>query len=116
MLRYYTRVCNFYYGSQSKLLVKEKKALPINGNKEISFDKIEIISRKSKKRLCIKKIDSLPSQIKKTVKNDLRLIQKKNPSINPREKREDTSRKPRVRERRQTKKNPRKRDVMPRDA
>ena len=80
MSRYYTRVCNFYYGSQSKLLVKENKALPLNGNKEISFDKIEIISRKYKKKLSIKKIDSLPSQIKKIVKDDLRLIkrQKKN--------------------------------------
>ena len=77
MLRYYTRVCNFYYGSQSKLLVKEKKALPLNGNKEISFDKIEIISRKSKKRLSIKQIDSLPNRVKKIIKNDLRLIQKK---------------------------------------
>ena len=76
MLRYYTRVCNFYYGSQSKLLVKEKKAIPLNGNKEISFDKIEIISRKSKKKLSIKKIDSLPNQIKKIVKNDLKLIKK----------------------------------------
>ena len=77
MLRYYTRVCNFYYGSQSKLLVKEKKTLPLNGNKEISFNKIEIISRKYKKKLSINKIDSLPSQIKKIVKNDLRLIKKK---------------------------------------
>ena len=50
MKRYYTRACNFYYGSESKTLVNKKKSLPLNGNKEISFDYIEIISRKSKKR------------------------------------------------------------------
>ena len=77
MFRYYTRVCNFYYGSQSKSLVKEKKAFPLNGNNEISFDKIEIISRKYKKRFSIKKIDNLPSHIKKIVKKDLNLIKKK---------------------------------------
>ena len=43
MPRYYTRVCNFYYGSKSRFLVKEKKALPLNGNNKISFDKVEII-------------------------------------------------------------------------
>ena len=50
MTRYYTRACNFYYGSKSKNLVKKKKSLPLNGNSEISFDSIEIISRKSKKQ------------------------------------------------------------------
>ena len=48
MIRYYTRACNFYYGSESNILVKKKKSFPLNGNKEISFDHIEIISRKSK--------------------------------------------------------------------
>ena len=43
MSRYYTRVCNFYYGAKSKLLVKKKKTLPLHNNPEISFDKIEII-------------------------------------------------------------------------
>ena len=59
MVRYYTRVCNFYYGSKSKKFVKEKKTLPLNGNKEISFDKVEIISRNFKKKISIKKIDDL---------------------------------------------------------
>ena len=49
MSRYYTRVCNFYYGVKSKLLVKKKKTLPLHNNPEISFDKIEIITRNSKK-------------------------------------------------------------------
>ena len=34
MKRYYTRVCNFYYGKESKQLVNKKKSLPLNGNKE----------------------------------------------------------------------------------
>ena len=50
MLRYYTRVCNFYYGSQSKVLIKKKKSLPLHNNKGISFDQIEIITRKKKKK------------------------------------------------------------------
>ncbi len=81
MLRYYTRVCNFYHGSKSKLLVKEKKTLPLNGNKEISFDKIEIISRKSKKKISIKEIDELSDQIKNVVKKNLKIIIKQKKKI-----------------------------------
>ncbi len=77
MSRYYTRVCNFYYGSKSKSLVKEKKALPLNGKNEISFDKIEIISRKFTKKISIKKINSLPNKIKKIIKKDIKLITKR---------------------------------------
>ena len=43
MSRYYTRVCNFYYGAKSRALVKDKKSLTINGINEISFKKNEII-------------------------------------------------------------------------
>ena len=53
MSRYYTRVCNFYYGLKSKLLVKKKKTLPLHNNSEISFDKIEIITRNSKKLISL---------------------------------------------------------------
>ena len=74
MSRYYTRVCNFYYGSKSLSLVKEKKALPLNGNKKISFDKLEIISRKFKKKISINKINDLPYRIKKVVKKILNLL------------------------------------------
>ena len=76
MLRYYTRVCNFYYGSKSKLLIKKKQTLPLNGSNRISFDKIEIISRKSKKEISIKDIHKLPSQIKNIVKYDIEIITK----------------------------------------
>ena len=50
MRRYYTRVCNLYYGNESRLLVNNKKSIPLNGNKNISFDHVEIISRNSKKK------------------------------------------------------------------
>ncbi len=74
MSRYYTRACNFYYGSNSKKLVKEKKTLPLNGNNLISFDKIELISRKSVKKISIKKINDLPINIKKKIKFDIKQI------------------------------------------
>ena len=76
MSRYYTRVCNFYYGSKSKALIKKAKSLPLNGNDIISFDEIEIISRKSIKKLSINKINDLPDLIKKIVKKDIKLITK----------------------------------------
>ena len=63
MQRYYTRVCNFYYGKKSKILVKQKKAIPLNGQNNISFDQIEIISRKSVKKISIQKINELPVHI-----------------------------------------------------
>ena len=64
MKKYYTRVCNFYYGNISKKLVKQKKTLPLNGSAEISFDHIEILSRNSKKKIksevdVVKKVQSL---------------------------------------------------------
>ena len=77
MSRYYTRVCNFYYGSRSKTLIKKSKSLPLNGNNLISFDEIEIISRKSIKKISIKKINDLPDLVKKIVKKDIKLITKK---------------------------------------
>jgi dihydropteroate synthase len=77
MRRYYTRVCNFYYGKESKLLVSKKKATPLNVNQEISFDHLEIISRKSKKKISIKKISSLPLSMRKQVNFDLKKIKSK---------------------------------------
>ena len=77
MIKYYTRVCNFYYGKESRDLLKRKKTLPLNGSKEISFDKIEIISRKSKKKIFIKDIVFLPNKLKKKIKKDINLITRK---------------------------------------
>jgi len=88
MIKYYTRACNFYYGKLSKKLVKNKKALPLGGNKEISFDKIEIFFRNKKnissKIIDIKKISSLHKKIKSKITADIKKIistQKLNPKL-----------------------------------
>ena len=77
MIKYYTRACNFYYGSVSIEKVKKKLSIPLNGNKLISFDSIEIISRQKKRKLNIKDISSLEYSIKKKVLIDLTNISKK---------------------------------------
>ena len=77
MRRYYTRVCNFYYGKESKILVNKKRSLSLSNNKEISFDHLEIISRKSKRKISIKKIKSLPKLLRKQINFDLKNIQSK---------------------------------------
>ena len=77
MPRYYTRACNFYYGSESKLLVNNNKTIPLNGNKKISFDHIEIISRTSKKKISINKINDLKKSLKEQIKFDLKKIKSK---------------------------------------
>ena len=81
MRRYYTRACNFYYGNESKLLVNKKKSIPLNGNKNISFDQIEIISRVSKRKISIKDINSLAKSLKKKIKLDLKKIKSNYNSI-----------------------------------
>ena len=81
MRRYYTRVCNFYYGNESRLLVDSNKSIPLNGNKNISFDYIEIISRTSKRKISINKINSLTKSLKKIIKIDLKKIRTKKKSF-----------------------------------
>ena len=49
MTKYYTRACNFYYGQNARKLIKKKLALSLCGNKDIAFDKVEIIERKNNK-------------------------------------------------------------------
>ena len=78
MKKYYTRVCNFHYGGKSAKLINQKKTLPLKGNNQISFDQIEIISRKSKKIINIKDIKKLSISLQKKIKNDLKTIIKKN--------------------------------------
>ncbi len=77
MTRYYTRACNFYYGDQSKNLIKKKQTIPLNQNKEISFDQIEILTRYSKKKINIKQINKLSKTIKSQVISDLKNITSK---------------------------------------
>ena len=76
MIKYYTRACNFYYGEVSKENVNKKNCLPLHGNKLISFDSIELITRKKRKRIKIKDIKRLSPNIKKKILKDLKEITK----------------------------------------
>ena len=86
MRKYYTRACNFFYGSNSKYLLKKKAALPLCGNDNISFNKIEIFTRNKKsfksKLIHVKDIRSLPKFIKKIVLEDIKKITKKRSLLN----------------------------------
>ena len=84
MQKYYTRACNFYFGKISNQKIKNKLSLPLGGNSLISFDSIEILSRKSKKIIEVKNIKNLPLKIKKKVLIDLKNICKKRkiPNLN----------------------------------
>ena len=68
MSKYYTRSCNFYYGKSSLEMLKKKRALPLHGNKELSFDTVEILSRKKKKKKNINFINYLIFGLKKKKK------------------------------------------------
>ncbi len=78
MQKYYTRACNFYYGFNARHLIKKKLALPLCGNKDVAFDKVEIFTRKKNKifskTINVKKINLLSYLIKKKVKMDLKKI------------------------------------------
>ena len=86
MRKYYTRPCNFYYGSYAKNLVKQKKAFFLAGNSKIAFDKLEIFQRKKKgvtksNIYAINKIKDLNKELRKVIKNDLKNITSKRKSI-----------------------------------
>ena len=74
MQKYYTRACNFNFDKTSKEKIKKKLSFPLGGNNSISFDCIEIVSRKYKKIINIRKINNLPSKIKKKVLHDIKNI------------------------------------------
>ena len=77
MQKYYTRACNFYYGRKSIEKVLNKTALPLSNSNLLSFDSIEIITRKKIKRIHIKKINLINFFLKKKIKKDLKEITKK---------------------------------------
>ena len=81
MKKYYTRACNFFYGTNSKQLVKKKITLPLCGDKSISFDQIEIFSRENNritsKIINIKNIHKLPLEEKKKISKDIKKITSK---------------------------------------
>ena len=77
MLKYYARACNFYYGDHSTLMVNKRLSLPLNGNHKISFDTIELITRKKKKKIHISKLNLLSKVLKKKVQLDIKNKTKK---------------------------------------
>ena len=77
MQRYYTRACNFYFGNQSKILVNKKKSIPLHQIKEISFDHVEIITRKKIRRISINQVKKLPNNLKKKINVDIKKINSK---------------------------------------
>ena len=77
MIKYYTKACNFYFGSISLEKVKKKESIPLHGNRLISFDTIEILTRKKIKRININKIKKLKKNLKKKVLTDIENIFKK---------------------------------------
>ena len=86
MIKYYTRACNFYYGSLSKKLVEKKFTFPLGGKKNISFDQIEIFSKNKKKItskiINIKEIKLLSKIIKAKVILDIKKITSKKKFFN----------------------------------
>ena len=79
MRKYYTRPCNFYYGSCARKLVKNKRAFQLAGNKNIAFDQIEVFQRKKRGKTInntysIHEIKTLEREKKNTIKSDLKKI------------------------------------------
>ena len=78
MKKYYTRACNFFYGSYSKKLIKDRSALPLCGDTSISFNRLEIFIKDKKKVISkvikIEDIKKLPLEIKNKVTKDIRRI------------------------------------------
>ena len=77
MKKYYTRACNFYFGSTSQKYIRKKLSVPLNGNNLISFDKLEIINRKKSRIIKIKDINKLSKNLKIKVYKDLKNIKKR---------------------------------------
>ena len=76
MRKYYTRACNFYHGKVAKQLIRSKKALPLNGNKHLGFDKVEIFIRGKRNIkssvVHFSDINKLNKNAKKAIKKDLK--------------------------------------------
>ncbi len=81
MIKYYTRACNFYYGNIAQNLIEKRRALPLCGNQNIAFDKIELIIRShnkiNSKTVDIKKIKNFKNPLKKKIELDLDKITQK---------------------------------------
>ena len=65
MIKYYTKACNFYFGSISKEKIKKRLSIPLHGDNLISFDTVEILTRNKKRKINIQNISRLEKKIKK---------------------------------------------------
>ena len=86
MRKCYVRACNFHYGNYAKELIKKKKALPLCGNHNISFDKIELFIRTKKNNVksevhSIFEIDKMDVNKRSIIKQDIKNITKKRKNI-----------------------------------
>jgi len=86
MREFYTRACNFYYGTIANKLILDKKALPLNSRKDIAFDQIEIFQRKESQivesKFCsITEIKKLDKKILFVIESDLKNITLERKSI-----------------------------------
>ena len=79
----YVRPLSFLYGSDASHHIQKKLALPINGNDQIAFEKIEIINKNQNKKniIHISKINEIQKNIKKKIIQDLKNITKKKKNI-----------------------------------
>ena len=67
----------FEHDVTGKILVRKKKTIPLHQVKEVSFDQIEIITRKYKKRININQIKNLSNPIKNKINSDLKKVKSK---------------------------------------
>ena len=78
MIKYYTRACNFKYGSSARQLIKIKKPYPYVEIKIYLLAEIEIITRNKNKvlskNISLKKIHSLSTMQRKKIKIDLKKL------------------------------------------
>ena len=86
MRKYYTRPCNFYYGINAKRLIKTKKALPLAGNTNIAFDRLEVFKRKKNKKTTstlysLLEIQDVEKEKKFIILKDLKIITSKRKKI-----------------------------------
>ena len=82
MRKYYTRACNFYYGSEAKNLILNKKALSLNFRNDIAFDQIEVFQRNEKKSTKSKMYSVLQiNKLDKEIKDDIKKIISKRKNI-----------------------------------
>ena len=79
MRKYYTRPCNFYYGSYAKKLINKNKAYSLAGRTDIAFDQIEILIKNKKRNIKsrffkISEIKKLDNKLALLIRNDLKKI------------------------------------------